>query len=98
MMELVLSNAQGELSPLERGVHALAAPEKGEHNGKSIAAYAALVGRPERSVGQEIEAARVASNPPPRVDFADLVDKFKHLVAIHAVPGSVLARPGEAHG
>jgi hypothetical protein len=39
-MELILSNAQGELSPLERGIHALGATEKGKH-GKSIAAYAA---------------------------------------------------------
>src|SRR5215472_11743980 len=29
-MQLVLSNAQGELSPLERGMHALAATEKGK--------------------------------------------------------------------
>jgi hypothetical protein len=98
MMELVLSNAQGELSPLERGVHALAATEKGDHNGKSIAAYAALVGRPERSVGQEIEAARVASNPPPRVDFGRPRRQVQAPRRHPRCPGSVLARPGEAHG
>ena len=38
-MELVLANTQSELSPLERGMHALAAIEKGRMNGHSVDAY-----------------------------------------------------------
>jgi hypothetical protein len=58
-MQLVLSNAQGELAPLERGMHALAATEKGKHNGRSVKAYAEQIGRPHRSVEREVCAARV---------------------------------------
>jgi ParB/RepB/Spo0J family partition protein len=53
-MQLVMSNAQSELSPLERGIHALAATEKGKHDGKSVAAYARRVGRPEQTVRDQI--------------------------------------------
>ena len=55
---LVTCNAQSELSPLERGIHALRATEKGKH-GLSIAAYAARVGRPHQSVNRETNAAEV---------------------------------------
>jgi len=84
-MELILANAQGELSPLERGIHALGATEKGKHNGKSISAYAEQVGRPEPSVNQEVKAARVASSRL-SVNFSDISDKCTHLSTIHAAP------------
>jgi hypothetical protein len=38
-MQLVLSNTQGELSPLERGMHALHATEKGKWS-RSARTYA----------------------------------------------------------
>ncbi|MBB5329992.1 DUF5131 family protein [Tunturiibacter gelidoferens] len=84
-MELILSNAQGELSPLERGIHALGATEKGKHNGRSISAYAEQVGRPEKSVNNEVLAARVASSPL-MAKLAELTDKCTHLSTIHAAP------------
>ena len=58
-MQLVLSNAQGELSPLERGMHALAATKKGKANGRSVKAYARAVRRPHGASSQEVCAARV---------------------------------------
>jgi hypothetical protein len=45
-MALVLHNAQSELSPLERGMHAL-------HSGMDVKAYAASVGRARTSVQDE---------------------------------------------
>jgi ParB family chromosome partitioning protein len=83
-MELILSNEQSELSPLERGMHALGATEKGKH-GRSIAAYAEKVGRKEPSVNSEIRAARVASSQT-SVNFAELLRKCSLLVEIHAAP------------
>lgn len=51
-MQLVLANTQGELSAVERGMHAL-------HSAHSARAYAESVGRPERSVREEVQAAKV---------------------------------------
>jgi hypothetical protein len=51
-MQLVLANTQGELSAIERGMHAL-------HSGMSARKYADSVGRPERSLREEVQAARV---------------------------------------
>jgi hypothetical protein len=55
---LTTSTAQGDLTALERGMHALHVTEKGKH-GLSIAAYAAKVGRPDQSVNREVNAAEV---------------------------------------
>lgn len=76
-MELVRSNAQGELTALERGMHAL-------HSGLTGKAYAAAVGRAQQSVSNEILAARVA-DAVPHVGY-DLSDYFRHLTEIHAAP------------
>jgi hypothetical protein len=54
-MELVRSNNQGELTPLERGMHAL-------RSAMDVKAYAQRVGRARTSVQDEIEAARVVSS------------------------------------
>ena len=80
-MQLVLANAQGELSPLERGMHALAATEKRK---QSVNGYAKAVGRAQPSVQIEVEAARVASyctcnNP-------NLANRTRHLAEIHTAP------------
>jgi len=79
-MQLVLSNAQGELSPLERGMHALAATEK--HG--DIKAYALAVGRKPATVQGEVQAARVAKNGQPFL--GDLLERTNQLVAIHCAP------------
>jgi ParB-like chromosome segregation protein Spo0J len=80
-MALVLANSQSELLPLERGLHALAATERGSKTGKSVSAYAVAVGRPERSVSKEVAAARVASSSP---ISANCSDKAHHLAELHA--------------
>src|SRR5829696_3024036 len=52
-MELVRSNAQSELTSLERGRHAL-------QSGLDIKAYADQVGRPRQTVSDEVQAAKVS--------------------------------------
>ncbi|MCC6363193.1 MAG: hypothetical protein IT165_06685 [Bryobacterales bacterium] len=103
-MQLVLSNAQGELAPLERGMHALAATEKGRMNGRSVKAYAEQIGRPPRSVEQEVCAARVVCAVVEQVqsvtrtygleDFCE-VGAMRQLAEIHAAPEPCWARLGQ---
>lgn len=83
-MALALNNAQGELHPLERGLHALGVVEKGKH-GKSIDAYARRVGREKeaRSIAREIEAAEVAAEIGASADFAD---NWSALSELHTAP------------
>lgn len=76
-MELVKSNAQGELTALERGLHAL-------HSGMSINAYADSVGRARRSVHNEVQAASVMEACAGA--GTGLSDYFSHLTEIHAAP------------
>jgi ParB-like chromosome segregation protein Spo0J len=76
-MELVRANAQGELTALERGMHAL-------HSGMDVKAYAESVGRARTSVHDEVYAAAVAEVVPHVRN--GLADQFKSLVAIHASP------------
>ena len=66
-------------------MHALAATEKGKHNGHSVQAYAVLVHREQSKVNWEVQAARVAkkANIP---NLADLWKRTQHLVEIHAAP------------
>jgi ParB/RepB/Spo0J family partition protein len=89
-MELILSNAQSELSPLERGIHALGATEKGSKLGKSIAAYAEQVGRGKsvRAVQLEVAAATVVSKTKSTSHCSELTDKCSHLAEIHSAPQS----------
>jgi hypothetical protein len=51
-MALALNNAQGELHPLEEGVHALG-------SGLDIKAFAEIAGKPRTSVQDRVKAARV---------------------------------------
>jgi protein gp37/ParB-like chromosome segregation protein Spo0J len=76
-MELVRSNAQGELSTLERGMHAL-------HSGMDVKAYAASVGRKRTTVQDEVKAARVASSVTHMRH--ELTPYVRHLAEIHAAP------------
>lgn len=76
-MALALANSQGELSPLERGMHAL-------HSGMEVKAYAAMVGRAGSTVAQEYRAAKVATAV--MHVHNDLSDLTRHLAEIHAAP------------
>ncbi len=86
-MALVTSNSQGELSPLEIGLHALhcvtLAPGKA---GGGLSAYAEKLGKHKSTVGDLVQAARVFSTC--RVDPTGLISKTQHLSAIHALPES----------
>jgi hypothetical protein len=76
-MMLVTCNAQGELSALEKGMHAL-------RSGMDVKAYAASVGRARTTVQREAYAAEVASAVP--IDGHELDQLSTHLVEIHAAP------------
>jgi ParB/RepB/Spo0J family partition protein len=83
-MMLVTSNAQSELTALERGLHALRSVEKPED--LDVKAYAERAGRAKerRTVQSEIMAARVAEAA---ADIGHaLSDRFSQLVEIHAAP------------
>lgn len=77
-MLLRTSNAQGELSALERGMHAL-------HSGIEIKAYAASIGRPHQTVYDEVYAAEVAGAVPPMRNELTKIS-YKTLGAIHVAP------------
>jgi ParB-like chromosome segregation protein Spo0J len=83
-MALALNNAQGELHPLERGMHALGVVERGKH-GKSVEAYAKAVGRDTeiRSVRREIAAAEVMAQIGASADF---VEHWSPLAELHPAP------------
>jgi hypothetical protein len=85
-MLLATSNAQSELTALERGLHALHATEKGKWQ-DSVLSYAKSVGRPERSVRNEVHAAEVLDTVPGEfADVGELSARFSQLVEIHAAP------------
>lgn len=90
-MELVLSNAQGELSPLEIGMHALhyvAKGEKGSGKKGGLREYARRVGRDEQNIRLYRKAAEVVQKCGNDTAFPTLLTKSAHLSAIHALPGS----------
>jgi ParB/RepB/Spo0J family partition protein len=86
-MQLVLDNAQGELSPLEIGMHALHAvpTAQGSRSGGGLTEYAERIGRTRPSVSQMRSAAEVyaalrkTSNEVP-------VDQPNHLYEISKAP------------
>lgn len=89
-MQLVLSNAQGELNALEIGIHAFKAvpPEKGGRGKKGgLSEYADRIGKKQpnvsryRNAGEVFEAIRNIYN-----DIWVFGDKAHHLAAIHALP------------
>lgn len=87
-MALATSNSQGELSPLEIGLHALhcvGLSEGGRGKKGGLSAYAEAIGKSEGFIRQIRNAAKVAAN---LVVNYDLSDKTQHLSAIHALPES----------
>lgn len=93
-MQLVLSNAQGELSPLERGMHALA----GVRAGGTQETYARTCGVTQQAVSVWVIAAEVAETI--QIDLCkQLLKRTTHLAEIHATPPScwplLVSRPLE---
>lgn len=96
LMELVLSNRQGELSPLEIGLHVLkAVPAEQGKKGKGLESYAKAIGVDRSHVSRLRDAGRVWSDV---CDFvtqltksgklkpeavAKIGEKSQHLAAIH---------------
>ena len=86
-MELVLANNQGELSPLEYGMHVLKAVDKGANRftGNGLKGYAEKIGRSPAYVTQVRNAASVLDSLE-LTQVNSILDKAKHLNAIHKAP------------
>jgi N6-adenosine-specific RNA methylase IME4 len=88
-MLLATCNSQGELSPLEIGLHALKTIGRGKAGrGKKggLSQYAALIGKSQPYVSQIVAAAEVAKSISQLIDLADLRERCQHLYAIHDLP------------
>lgn len=87
-MALATSNNQGELSPLEIGMHALkAVPVAKGGRGKKggLSEYAERIGKGLSTVSEYRSAAEVlVANP--SVDRSVFLDKAQHLAAVHKLP------------
>ena len=85
-MQLILGNVQGELRPIEIGIHALQAVELSE-GGRSvtggISEYARRVGKTKQYVSQLREAAEVLGVVKQSSQVDSFLDKAQHLAAIH---------------
>lgn len=86
-MVLATANAQGELSPLEIGLHALHLPDKGKHGG-GFSKYAKNLGIDERAIRRNRDGAQVWEKigHMSEIDKTQLKDKAAHLAAIHKLP------------
>lgn len=90
LMELVLSNNQGELSPLEIGMHALKAiplgkPGRGVVGG--LSEYARRIGRTQPYLSQLRDAAEVLTACRKTItQVMVFCDKAKHMAAVHKLP------------
>jgi ParB/RepB/Spo0J family partition protein len=83
-MALATSNNQGELAPLEIGLHALervgkATAGRGKKGG--LSEYARRLGKSQQYLSQLVSAAEVAQSTS---QLVDLLDKAQHLHCIHA--------------
>jgi len=75
-MVLATANAQGELSPLEEGLHF-------NGSGQGVREYARMTGQNAGGVTQKSQAAEVFTQVNTQEDMRD---KTKHLAAIHKLP------------
>jgi site-specific DNA-methyltransferase (adenine-specific) len=84
-MALATSNNQGELAPLEIGLHALECVGRDEKRGRGkkggLAEHAAKIGKSKQYLSQLVAAAEVAKASS---QLDTLLDKSQHLYAIHA--------------
>lgn len=91
-MQLALSNVQGELSPLEIGIHALGAIElvaggRGIQGG--LSEYARQLSQSQSNITVYRHAALVLLQIKPicqHIGFKDILKKAQHLAAIHKAP------------
>jgi hypothetical protein len=87
---LILDNAQGELSPLEIGLHALhfvgkATAGRGKKGG--LSEYAETIGRTQGNMSQLVAAAEVTEDVKKSIRrLMDLLDRSSNLFEIHAAP------------
>lgn len=77
-MALALNNVQGELHPLEEGMHALG-------SGMDVRTYAEKVGKAKSGIGDRISAASVAQACPD-IRTSDLAAQWSALVSLHSAP------------
>jgi hypothetical protein len=90
-MLLATANNQGELSPLEIGIHALKASPKSEGGrGKKggLTEYADRIGKTQQYVNLLRQAAEVIQDIP-TTQVVGLQEKAKHLSAIHKLPTEI---------
>lgn len=88
-MQLVLSNAQSELSPLEIGVHALRYVTLGVNGwagGRGLTEYADRLGKNKGYISHLRQAAEVFDVVVELSQRNSLIDKAQHLSFIHASP------------
>ncbi len=93
-LQLVLSNEQSDLSPLEIGMHALhyVAPDDKRGRGKEggLGAYARTIQRDPSYITRVRQAAEVFEALGESLAiWQDFLDKARHLAAIHRAPASV---------
>lgn len=96
-MVLATANAQGELSPLEIGMHALhyVGKSKGGRGQKGgLSEYAERIGQSKQRIAVCKDAAEVAEKLSIQVD--GLLDKANHLAAIHKLPEAAWSVAAEA--
>jgi len=89
-MELVLANNQGELSPIEYGMHVLKYVELSEGGrGKKggLSEYARLIGK-DRTIFSKYQSAASVFKSINLCNVAQVLDKANHLAAIHKAPES----------
>lgn len=90
-MALATSNNQGEISPLEIGLHALHRGKGDKWNGPKGKRYAELVGRHEQEISHAKAAAQVYQSVPDDIKFtyvnlrADGRDCWRHLAALKQI-------------
>lgn len=85
-MQLVLSNTQGELSPLEYGMHALTWDTASGQAGQGIASYAEQVGLSKQQISQLRKSAEVAQAVWSTIQVGVLLDRATHLYEISRAP------------
>ena len=89
-MALVTSNAQGELDPLEIGIHAFEAVEKVQGKaGKGLKVYADRIGQKLPNVSNYRNAGEVVCNllsQDNKLSMVAFLGKAKHLNEIHKLP------------
>jgi ParB/RepB/Spo0J family partition protein len=89
LMALVLDNRQGQLAPLEFGMHVLkAVPPAQGVKGQGLAAYAALVGKTQQYLTQLRQAAQVLTSTNLTSQLVKLIECAQHLAELHSLDPS----------